>query len=348
MDFKTEKDALNLEMRSWLDKAEKKEVTVADAQAKVEELRAKKLDIERLEALADKPTETRSKATGWTEIKEALMQKRAITTNGITSGVMGDMVKAYVEGNKLGPYITKYAGTNGVVSVFAPSIALPVGAAEGSASGTDSTGVLKGKQLVLKAYKSTLGISNLALQGTSIEKELPSIFADAFAGAIDAQVIAGDGTGSNGLGIFTASADGVPTSQDFEGTASMASLIALATKVNAGSGANGKKAIVMNYAIYNAILADDTAGYDPFKYELAQQKILGVPIVLAKDAPSATTSGSYIMAGGNFAHYAMAYSGDLTIKGIEDADSDNILFKAIEYMQFAPTVGTSFFRVKIA
>lgn len=352
MDFENEIKKIDMELRSIKQSANVE--NALESSKRVDELLAKRSNLEKLNSIKEVPMETRSASSfGWSEIKEALMEKRAITSNGAGAvNVVQDIFRAFVDKNKMGSLISKYVGASAstVVPVFNPSMALPVGSAEGvTGVAGDGTAIFGPKSLLLKPYTNNIAISTMALQSTNLDKELPAIFADAYASAIDAQVLVGSGVGNAGLGVFVASASGVPVASDINcagaGAPKIADLVKLAVEVS-GSNAGDGVAIVMSPAIFGAILADATAGNDPFKYELMTQKVLGLPIILSNHAPSATVAGSYVVVGGNFKHYAMAYAAELNIKGIDTIGTDNITFQALQYMQFTPILGSSFRRLK--
>ena len=290
----------------------------------------------------------------WAEIRTAMLEKRAITSGGAGQNTVAGIVKSLVDGGRLIVKVSTFYGRNSVtnVPVFAPGVALPVGSVPG-ATGTasDTTAVLTGDAMTLKPWYCTLPVSMDALISTSIESELPGIFAKAFGGSIDKLIIAGTGGGSDGLGVFVASASGVPVASDINvaaaGTPKWVDLSKLALTVLGLGGDPGNLAIVMNPLIMAPLLAEATAGYDPFKVEyLTKGSILGIPVILSGHAPSATVAGSYVAVGGSFDHYALAIAQDLTIDPIKTVGSDNVTFQSFMYLQGKPLIGTSFRRLK--
>ncbi len=354
-DFDFEKKVINTEMRSWVEKAEKKEVTSEEASKKVDELKVRKNDLEKEEATF-KSSEFRAedKGTKWADIKDSLLSKRAITQNGAGAvNVVNEIVKSFTDKNKLGPVIRKFmaASASSTVPVFAPGLAKPVGGAEGATGvAADSTGVLAGKTLTLYPYVSNVAISRMTLLSTSMDSELPGIFGDAYSSAIDYQVLVGAGTGQNGLGVFTASASGVSTAQDIAqasaGTTKIADLLKLAISVIGNTDNASNCRIVMHPTIFSGILADATAGQDPFKYQLIGMQVMGIPIVLSTHCPTTLTASSYLVVGGDFSKYAMAYASELSIDKINVVGTDNITAQAVSYMQFSPILGSAFYRLK--
>ena len=306
------------------------------------------------EAERNMPAPPSVSGNGFREIRQAMLEKRAITSGGAGQNTVSGIVSALVAGGRLVGKVSKFYGRNSVtnVPVFAPGLALPVGSVPG-ATGTasDTTAVLAGDPLTLKAWYSTLPVSMDALISTDIESQLPGIFAKAFGGSIDKMIIAGAGSGSDGLGVFVASASGVPTSSDINcaaaGTPKWVDLGKLALTVLGLGGDQTSLAIVMNPLIMAPLLAEATAGSDPHKVEyLTKGTIIGVPVILSVYAPSVTTAGAYVAVGGDFSHYAWAVAQELTIDPIKTVGSDNVTFQSFMYMQGKPLIGSSFRRLK--
>lgn len=346
---------LNLEIRSWLERAQKKEVDAATAKAEIEKLQAKKIELEQRAAQASAQPQVADAKSAWGEVRNALLEKRAISTNGAGAvNVVSGIVRAIVDGNKLARLVSKFGGPNAstVIPVLSPHLAKPAGAAEGvTGVSADSTAVLSPKTLQPKPYVSVLPVSRLALLSTSFDADLPATFAEAFAGAVDEQILVGNGTGNNGLGVFVADNNGVPTSQDVttgtSGAVKIADLVTLALKVNAVMAGEAGKAIVLHPDVYAAILADATAGSDPVKYQLLNMTVMGIPIILSTYAPSTIAGGQYVAVGGDFSKYAWAYANELTIDKVVTIGSDNITVQAIQYMNFAPIIKDRFYRLKV-
>lgn len=328
-----------------------------------EEIRTKRLQLDReLEAHRADESAARnlpappmaSSGGGWREIRMAMLEKRAITANGAGINTVPDVISALVDGGKLRSKVSVFLGKNStsVVPVFAPTLALPVGTAPG-ATGTasDTTAVLTGKNLVLKPWYNTLAVGMDALISTAIEAALPGILAKNFAGAIDKGVLVGAGSGSDMLGVFVADAGGVPTGSDIAcaaaGTPKWVDLAKLALTVN-GLGTDPlTTAIVMHPNIMAPLLSESTTGVDPHKEEyLVKGTILGIPVILSSYCPTTLTAGSYVVVGGDFAHYGLAIAQELTIDPIKTIGSDNVTFQAFMYMQGSPLIGGSFRRLK--
>jgi HK97 family phage major capsid protein len=288
-------------------------------------------------------------------MKQCGEEKRAITANGAGVNTVGGIIKALVDGGKISPKVAKFFGPNAktVVPVFAPHLAVPVGTAEG-ATGTasDTTGVLAGAELTLKPWYCTLPVSMGALISTDIESELPSIFGEAFGQAMDKAICVGAGSGNDALGVFIASASGVPVASDIAcaaaGAPAWADYLGLALELlGTMNGPIERAAILVNPAVFKTALGAAASGYDPMKIEfLTRGTILGIPVILSSYALTTLTTGSYVAVGGYFAHYGLAIAQEITIDQIKTVGSDNITFQAFVYMQGRPLVGTSFRRLK--
>jgi hypothetical protein len=372
-----------LEMKGALEAALKEARAAIDTGDKdaIEKARAKVLDIRQkydalceyrdLEAsMANVPEPPANservevvKSSGWAEVRK-LMQKagsemRGITANGVGSNTVPGLVKALVDGGKIAPKVQKYLAPNSIstVPVFAPHMAVPVGTAPG-ATGTssDSTAVLTGDPLTLKAWYSTLAVSMGALMSSDIEAELPGIFQEAFSAAIDKLICVGAGSGQDALGVFIASSSGVPTGSDITCTSgadaapNWADYVGLAmTLLGLSGGPMDSLAIIVHPSVFATALGSGTTGYDPMKAEfLARQTILGIPVILSSYALTTLTRGAYVAVGGYFKHYALAIAQEIKIDPIKTVGSDNVTFQAFVYMQGKPTVGSSFRRLKTA
>lgn len=351
------------------------------AMAKLAEIRAS-LDYEKMLDEADRaaaenvPTpkhESRElvASSGFAEVRKALVEMargerragsvplslgevRAITSNGAGVNTAPGLVKALVDGGKLRSKVSVFTGKNAetVVPVFSPTLALPVGNAPGASSiAADSTAVLTGDKLTLKAWYSILAVSMGALISTDIEGYLPGIFAEAFGAAIDKMILVGAGSGSDGLGVFIASSSGVTTSQDIACAASGApkwvDVVKLASQVRGLGGDLSKAAIVLHPDFVANLITEATASMEGAKMELLTKgTVRGIEVIESSHCPTTLTAGSYVAVGGYFDHYAVAVAQELTIDQIKVVGSDNITMQSFMYLQGKPTIGASFRRLK--
>jgi len=290
----------------------------------------------------------------WSKMRQAMLEKRAISANGTGVNTVSDVVKALVDGGKLRSKVSVFSAPNAksIVPCFVPGLALPTGQAPGATGvAADTTAVLGAKELALKSWMSILGVAMDALISTEIERQLPQIFADAFSGAVDKGIIAGTGAGNDMLGVFVASASGVPVASDINcaaaGAPKWADLLGLAGQIIGLGGNLARAAIVLNPAFVSNLLAEATTSAEGLKMELLTRgTIRSIPVVESSYAPSATVAGSYVAVGGYFDHYGLAIARELTIDPIKVVGSDSTTFQAFVYMQGSPLVGSSFRRLK--
>lgn len=298
--------------------------------------------------------ENRSSSEGWGEVRKAMLEKRAISSNGAGVNTVSDVITALVDGGKLRSKVAVFTAptAKSIVPTFAPSLALPVGQAPGATGvAADSTAVLAGKELALKSWMSILAVNMDALVSTSIEAKLPGIFAESFAGAIDKGILVGTGSGSDMLGVFVASASGVTTTQDIACAASGApkwvDLIKLAGQIIGIGGDLSKAAIVMHPDLIANLLSEATTSTEALKTELLTKgTIRSIPVIESSYCPTTLTAGSYVAVGGHFNHYGLAIARELTIDPVKTVGYDGTTFQAFCYMQGAPIVATSFRRLK--
>lgn len=288
-------------------------------------------------------------------IKLGYNEIRAITANGAGVGTAPGLVQALVDGGKLRSKVSVFTGPNSqtVVPVFSPHMAIPAGSAPGGTGGSaDSTAVLTGDALTLKAWLSILQASTGALLSSDIESALPGIFQKAFGAAIDKAIIQGAGSGSDMLGVFIASAVGVPTGSDITATGSGAAptwgdYAGMVLTLLALDGDPSSLAVVVHPTVLATALGSTAVGDQPMKQEfLTSKTILGAPVVPSTHALTTLTAGSYVAVGGYFEHYALAVAQELRIDPIKVVGSDNTYFQATMYMQGKPLVGSSFRRLK--
>ena len=167
----------------------------------------------------------------------------------------------------------------------------------------------------------------------------------------------GSGSGQP-LGVYTASANGVPTSQDVTSTVT--------------AGFNGDDLIKMKYSLKQPYFAGDTCrwvmgrpiaqatrtlkdsyGQYLWRAGLASDRpdtILDVPLAISEYSPVVETSGSYIACLGNFRYYAIAELKDFWIQRLVEryADTNEIGFIGRRFVDGAPVLGEAFVRLKTA
>jgi len=331
------------------------EQVLGEVRSMKEEVAAEKRSLEAQKATfnAQNPANAQVQTvTEWRDIANAIREKRDISLSGTgMTNVVNQIVKVAAAKmpllGKVRVFNGRDASTN--IPVWSPSLAVPSNFAEGATSvGSDSTAVLGVTSLTPYAYISVLPVTNeaLLLTGSNLESELPGIFGEAFAKAMHAGIVTGGGTGRDMTGIFTASS--IPSGNliacDAAGLPKMADLVELALKLQ---DFYDDAVIVMNPAVYANVMADTTVGTDVYKSELASRKsIEGVQVVLTSYAPTDTTAGKVIAAGGKFSDYALAVASALSIEPMRKVGENVTYFQACAYFNGKPILGDNFFGLK--
>lgn len=296
------------------------------------------LEAQKATFTADNPANAKTEVkTEWRDIANAIKEKRSITLNGTgVTNVVSEMVK--VAASKM-PLLSKVRVFNGRdastnIPVWSPSLAVPSNFAEGETSaGVDATAVLGVTSVTPYAYISVLPVTNeaLLLTGSNLESQLPSIFGEAFSKAMHAGIVTGDGNGRNMQGVFTAGV--IPNSNLIDcaavGAPKIADMVGLSLKLQ---DFYDDAVIVMNPAIYSALMADTTVGTDVYKQELAASKSLeGVKVILTSYAPTSFANGDIVAVGGKFSDYALAVASALSIEPMKIVGDNNTYFQAVAY-----------------
>ena len=280
-----------------------------------------------------------------------------VLSGGAGSNTVPGLVRALIDGGKLRSKVSVFLGKNAIttVPVFSPNPAIPVGSVPGAiATAADSTALLAGTALTLKPWYCILQVSMGALLSSDVGAEMGSIFSDAYGAAIDKMICVGAGSGSDGLGVFIASASGVPTTSDISlPTGSVAAgavfsdYVGMVLALLALGGDPASLCVIVNPTIMQMALNATGTGADPMKQEfLRSQTVLGVPFIMSSYALTTLTNGSYIAVGGYFKHYGLAIAQEITVDQIKTVGTDAVTFQAFMYMQGNPLLGGSFRRLK--
>ena len=156
------------------------------------------------------------------------------------------------------------------------------------------------------------------------------------------------------LGVFTASANGVPTSRDV--TTAGATLAAddlIKTKMSLKPAYRRKARWVMSTDILTDCLLlkdkNDQYLWRPGLRDGDPDTLLGLPVIESAYAPSTKTSGSYIAVLGDFSYYWWAYVDGIEIKNLVElfALKNQLGFKGTAYADGAPVLAEAFSRVKV-
>jgi HK97 family phage major capsid protein len=329
--LKKNKERLDASLRSLSESIKAGTITAETARKKLAELRSRKMELERLIALANKPPEGETRSTG--ELSKALKEKRAITLNG--TGAINQIRELAKELQAKTPILNrvKYfygpnANTN--IPILSPSIATPGNYAEGAtAIAADTQAMLANKSITPYAYISLLPVSAEALKlgSINIESDLPVVFSDAFAQCFHNGIITGNGSGRNFKGIFPSIISANKIECAASGAPKMADLVKLALTIQ---DMTDEGVIILHSGIYNQIIDDTTTGVaDLYKETLIRdKKIEGVELILTSGAPSSITAGSMVAAAGRLTDYGIGLASEITIDPIKKAGDSNTYFQA--------------------
>ncbi|OJW11222.1 MAG: hypothetical protein BGO49_11185 [Planctomycetales bacterium 71-10] len=170
--------------------------------------------------------------------------------------------------------------------------------------------------------------------------------------------LTGNGTGKP-LGIFTASANGVPTARDVTGTNTTTAigadtLIAMKYSLKAGYRSDPTCRWVWSRAAIESImkLKDSQNQYlwQPSIQAGQPDRILGIPVAESEFAPSTFTTGLYVGAIGCFRYYWIVEVKDLRIQRLVEryADTNEVGFIGRRWVDGAPILAEAFSRCKLA
>jgi HK97 family phage major capsid protein len=335
----------DLEMRSLQEQLTAGTVTADAAREKLENLRSDREKIVQEIAQSKADLGAGAKAA---DLVDAMKEQRAITLNG--TGAINQVQEIAKELSAKTPVlerVRKFYGQNAStnIPVLSPGLATPATAAEGATLvGKDTQAVLGVKTLTPHAFVSILPVSaeTLAMGSVDLESALPAIFADAFAQGFHNQILTGDGTGLNFLGLFPA----VPTANQIPcaaaGAPTIGDLVNLAVSI---SDLTDRGVIIMAPSIYASILADPTTGVaDVYKEQLVRDKrIENVPVILTSAAPSSTAEGSLVAVAGALDDYGLALASEIRVTPVKAVADTNTYFEAIIFANGAPVLNKNFY-----
>lgn len=278
---------------------------------------------------------------------------RAVTGATASFGMAAGLVKSLIDGSKLrSRCAVRYVAASHLVvqSFIMPSH--PVESAEGATGiAEDTLAQLKGVDLTLRAFTSILPISQAALLSSSMEAELPGIFDKIFGAMIDKAILTGSGANDGPLGLFTASANGIPVARDVNlgaaGAPKLADLVSAASAVLASGASLDTAAIIMHPTILRQALADTTSGFAEFRLEaLLRGTILGIPLILSSYCPTATVAGSYVCVAGDLATVVAGMAQEVRYDMINVVGHDRRYAQAHVYFNARPLHADAWVRLK--
>lgn len=186
-----------------------------------------------------------------------------------------------------------------------------------------------------------------------IEQIVKEKITEKLVAAFENGITVGTGSGQP-LGVFTASANGVPTSRDVTTAgATLASDDLIKTKMSLKPAYRRKARWVMSTDILTDCLLlkdkNDQYLWRPGLRDGDPDTLLGLPVIESAYAPSTKTSGSYIAVLGDFSYYWWAYVDEIEIKNLVElfALKNQLGFKGTAYADGAPVLAEAFSRVKV-
>ena len=342
--MKDELLAVNVELRSLGDRVRDGSLKAEDAKAQLDELRARKREIEQRIAQAESPADARGGAIA--DISRAMAEKRAITLNGTGAiSQVRELAKELARKKEILNLVRYFYGPNAAtnIPVLSPSLATPAAAAEGATGiAVDTQAVLGARSITPHAFVSILPVSAeaLALGSVNLEAELPAIFAEAFADGFAKQVLTGDGTGLNFSGLFNGITEKISCAN--AGSVKMNDLVTLALTVRDFT---DDAIVVINPTVYAYILNDASGGVaEIYKESLVRDKTIeGVRVLLTGYAPSSIAGGSTVAVAGRMSDYGFGLASEIKIKPIEVVGDTNTYFQAVVFGNGTKIVDKNFY-----
>ncbi len=346
--FEQEKMDIDLELRSLQGKIKDGSVNPEEGRKVLNELRAKKAEVEKAEALASAPiSETRSVEVA--DIQKALIEQRSIElgSNG-DSAFSSKVFEVAQNSDEIVGTITIENGAipNTKFSLFSPTVNNIARVAEDGTGSTVSTAAFAPKTVTPAPYLGYVNVSDYFLRfaPAQLEGKLTSLFGKGFSVQMAKEIIIGSGTGEmKGLFIDTAitayaecAAAGAPKLKD---------LLKLVSKMT-GKFKRSQLAIVINPTFWADIMAEDT------KWSYINNKadyftFNGVRVIESDDAPTTTTAGSKVAVIGNLADYGVAVASQVILEKLsKTAGSLNTPIRGTLYFDGGVIVPSSFATLK--
>lgn len=359
-------DDCELELRSLMDEVKNNaDVKVEDIRAKKEEIEKRRADLTKelaqLNAPAPEGEETRGLLFNRDAWLKAAEEKRALQIGATKFGSVNQiksLVKEIAEKDGVLAKASFFYGANAstVIPVLSPSIANPADYAEGATNvAVDTDAQLKTTEITPKAYVAVLPITAEALKLgiVDLEAELPDVFGRAFAKVMHSGMVTGAGTSKKMTGLFTAAADSTSgaTVTELAANQTAIKLSDLATLALTVSALDEEYEIVMNPTVYGSMLADSTAGEDVkiYKESLIRDKTIeGVKVTLDAKAPTSTSAGAILCVAAPLSRYAVGIAGEIDIEAIKKVGDTNTYFQATMFFGGAPECGVDLYAIAVA
>lgn len=174
------------------------------------------------------------------------------------------------------------------------------------------------------------------------------------AAAFENGILNGSGTNQQPLGVFTASANGIPTSRDVATAGStLAADDFIDMKMSLKPGHRKNAVWVMSTEVLKDVMKlKDSQGNYIWQKSFADGEpdtVLGIPVIESEFAPTAKTTGSYVAVLGDFSKYWFTYVDQLEIQVLLEkyADTLQVGYLGNILAGGAPVLPEAFARLKI-
>jgi hypothetical protein len=339
-----DKIAVEMEIRSLANDVKSGKIKAADGMTKLTELRSKKEKIEKDIAAADMQTRTAGTAVSLADVKEAMMEKRAITLSG--TGAINQIKKLFEVLTAKTPLLAgvqKFTGANAStnIPILTALPAKPAAAVEGADGLTNDTLATMGNRtLTPMAWVSILPVTAEAISlGTvDIEAQLPDIFGKSYAKGMHDSILTGDGKNGAFSGIFI----NVPTANQVQtvtaGKVAITDLAELALNI---ADKTDSGFMIMNSAVYQLFMSDTATDETTKLYKeglIRDKSIEGVKIMLTSGAPTATATGSTLVTAMTLDNYALALASEITIEPIRKLGDTKVYYQSTCFCNGSPIV----------
>lgn len=336
---------VDLELRTLSENIKSGTIKADEAKAKFEELRAKKADLQKKEALKNAPiVETcETKPHNYiADVQKALRENRAITLNGTGEvNFIRDLHKVLTAKKDILQKFGYFYGANEkeVIPVWGADLGRAVEVDEAGSFET-SEGQMTTRTVQVKPFCKSIPVSNEVLNLSSVsdfEAELQKIIADVYADTLAYNVFSADGTGA-----FKNIYNGAT-----EVTASKLNITALAKLALEVSDKTDNAVIVLNPKVYADIEGSESSAREKqyIKELIGNRTIEGVPVILTSYADDGT-NGNYALCG-NLSNYAIAMANTLTVEPKKKVGSLVTYFDVNLYTAGIPVVPQNFWTLKI-
>ena len=352
---------LEIERRSFMESVKNGtgEFNADEATKKLADIESRKAQLEKQFAELQKPAgkESRAAGNGFTaeDFLKAAEEKRTITigTNGQINQVK-NLVETVQEPDTLVDAVTFDYGPNAStnIPVLEPGLDEPGDYDEGTnAVAEDENATLTTTEIQPKAYASVLPVTAEQIQMgvVDITSKLPELFAKVFKRKMHRGLLTGDGQSKRMKGIFVSAAEDNAHLTEIAGTSiKISELAGLALQV---IGLDETYQIVMNSAVYQAILADSTSGEDIKIYKeglIRDKSIEGVKIVIDNKAPTSTAAGSVLAVAVPLSRYHVGVAGTVNVTPIKVKGDTKTYFQAEAFFSGKQVTDSDIYSLAVA